>query len=354
MSRRSYLQRMTARVVNKGEGAVLTPPRLLFRPAALPPDRAIAPSTEALAEDHQAAGATDRGGAARSSPADLRGQSMNSGLRDPMTGGASQDNLAAEGKAQIAAPAPDGSAQAGSLQIGRLEPPVHTSKLGIPAHEIAPKDLSGAIALTKPSPDQSVATGQPVSQGRFQWTAETAHHGTTAQPVPGPSKLQAATPEGTTPAGPSAVLSSSSRAARRNSAEPPKGSGELETRSHDLISARAASPRKAIALHNSRLGTGMTGPPWHDAGPAVKEPAQRESIQLIPPPVVHQIGSNGRAANQIGETGAGVHIGSLEVHIVAPPAPAPPLPPQERPVPRVKPAAVRLARGFRSFGLAQG
>jgi hypothetical protein len=121
------------------------------------------------------------------------------------------------------------------------------------------------------------------------------------------------------------------------------------------MNPRAASPQKAAVSHESSLGTGVTGPLWH-AAPAENEPAGKESIRLLPPRIVHQIVGNVRAPNKIGDTGAGLHIGSLEVHIVAPPAPAPPSPPQawSVPHPRVKPATVRLARGFRSFGLVQG
>jgi hypothetical protein len=354
MSRRWYLQRIAAPVVNKGGGVVLMPPRLLFKPATLPPGSATGTDTGAIAWARERA--ADRDGAARSSNGDLRGQSMNSDFGGPMPArSAPRDRLAAEREAQIAASAPAESLQVGVMQIDRPDYPVDTSKLSLSAHGIGPKDQTGAIDLMKPSPNQSAATGQPISQSRFQSTAEIAHGGTSPQLAPEPRKLQAASREGTTAPGPSAVLSSGSRAAGGDSAKQPAGSRELETPSHDLINARAASPRKAAAPHDSRLETGVPGPPWRDAGPAVKEPARRGSIQLIPPPIVPQIGSKRRAANQTGETGAGVHIGSLEIHVVAPSTPTPPSSPQAWSVlrPQAKPGAVRLARGFRSFGLVQ-
>jgi hypothetical protein len=149
------------------------------------------------------------------------------------------------------------------------------------------------------------------------------------------------------------VLSSSSRAAGRDSAKQATGSGELETLGQDLKSARTADLQIASAPHESSLGGRMTGPTQR-ATPAVNEPPQKESIRLIPPAIVHQIGSNGRAAKQMRETGAGVHIGSLEIHVAPPPTPPPPSPLQAWSVPPVKPATVRLARGFRLFGLVQG
>ena len=84
MSRRSYLQRIAAPRVNKGEGAVLVPPKLLFRPTAMPPDSATGAGAGALGGGQEAAGARDRCGAARSSIPDLRAQDINSGLAGPV------------------------------------------------------------------------------------------------------------------------------------------------------------------------------------------------------------------------------------------------------------------------------
>jgi hypothetical protein len=143
------------------------------------------------------------------------------------------------------------------------------------------------------------------------------------------------------------VLASNSRAAERGSVKQATRSGKLETLGQDLKGARAIDLREASAPRESGLGAGMTGHTQH-ATPAVNEPARKESIRLIPPPIVHQTDSNGRAANQFRETSAGLHIGSLEIHVVPPP------PLQARSLPPAKSAAVRLARGFRSFGLVQG
>lgn len=74
------------------------------------------------------------------------------------------------------------------------------------------------------------------------------------------------------------------------------------------------------------------------------EPIAPARVELAPPPATPLRGESAAASS------GGVHIGHLEVRIVPPPPPQA-RPPIRRATPR--PSPVRLARGFRSFGLAQ-
>lgn len=81
-------------------------------------------------------------------------------------------------------------------------------------------------------------------------------------------------------------------------------------------------------------------------------PPRRERIALTPPPIVREPRG---ISERPGAEHRGVHIGSLEVHVAAPPALAAAAAPPavvQLPAPASR-AAAPLARGFAAFGLVQ-
>jgi hypothetical protein len=157
-----------------------------------------------------------------------------------------------------------------------------------------------------------------------------------------PAVAAAPAPERVMPAAPPSHRSASGATA----ATPPPRPEQLGA--HQAPVAGASVHRPAAAVHVPAPAAISAMPQRQAPARASESPAPiaPTPVELTPPPTPPR-----RPPRESATGGsAAVHIGHLEVRIVAPPSP-PARPPAKRTAPRPSPA--RLARGFRSFGLAQ-
>jgi hypothetical protein len=143
------------------------------------------------------------------------------------------------------------------------------------------------------------------------------------------------------------------------------GSGQFAERAGPPIHKAGRDPRPAFAVEQLAAQTPRSLVPPGDrrrlndseapSAAAESIPALDERIQLTPPlnhgPRVIDGATATRAARATTE--GGVHIGSLEVHVAAPPVAAAPPTPAPAPLPGTRNgrAIAPLARGFPGFGL---
>jgi hypothetical protein len=223
------------------------------------------------------------------------------------------------------------------LQRLAAPPPAAAGRLLLPARQLfAPRSLLPEVAL---EPAHEAPHPAPVTSGRAIVPApdvsapESPRGAVAPMPAlePAPSRTHAshvsATDQTTSPA----------RAQRRTEVRP-----AAETASPEPpVSATAPAP---IVVAGQAIPVRPEPSPIAAVPSAVTRPAVAE---LAPPPPERPT----RAMRESTDDGSdGVRIGHLEVRILAPPAP-PVRPAPRRPPPR--PPATPLARGFRSFGLAQ-
>jgi hypothetical protein len=128
---------------------------------------------------------------------------------------------------------------------------------------------------------------------------------------------------------------------------------------HPTVELQPTPARRALRPTDDRQGFDQprlpaSGEPTRHTA-AAEIAAREERIQLMSPIIRTLPGASHATATRAGAEG-GVHIGSLEVHVMAlpisaiPTAPPPPTPPAG---PQGGRAAAPLARGFPAFGLVQ-
>jgi len=375
MPRRSYLHQ----IAGEGNTAMrLSPPRVLFRPAALPMEattslemtaatrtpaepltatpsvrRGAAPvvaPAQAASETHPAGGA-GRAGPAPHATATLG--SRNTGLTDPLaaTPGSThrQSRLAPVGPpsqpAEKEAAEGERPAVLGSLSSPRA---VASDAPSSKTSEVASDRLPRTVATTAPRsmtvgpvPDEPLE-GTPVLLPRAG--TPKAPRGMTAGPVSDePSEeTPVLLPRPGTPKAPGGMTTGpvpTDSHPDRPRLGPVDPDGAWMPRLRPVVGTRADSP--------AGDAKGVDRP---TADGPVSSAIRLEPSAVVPRP--H--GPDNR------ERTAGVRIGSLEVRIMPPPAaPAPAFPPKVKtvPPPRSPPAsqsAGPLSRGFRNFGLVQG
>jgi hypothetical protein len=329
MAAPSYLRQIASRAGAEPRRLALAPQRMLFRPIPFPTGLPLAPQRMLF----------------RPSP-------FPTGLPlDDETG------VALPPGTEIAARPPEPAAEPFAPHPAGPAPDV---PLAAPPSEQPMPALPGAVQRKVPASAEQTATSGPVHR---QTAAETP--ALAAAPA-GPTRPRAAIRE--PPAAP--AVKSDDAEPSRISIPSVAGLRREVTRSVPPAPnvARAASP--AVALEPTPIWRALP-PPGNPHGfdppdlPSSSEPAapavaaentaaREERIRLMPPPAIHgPLAGGGVGAAKAGTEG-GVHIGSLEVHVMTPPvAAAPPPPPVPLPGTRSGRAASPLARGFPAFGLVQ-
>jgi hypothetical protein len=318
MARRSYLHRIAGPVEKSGDGVVLAPPRLLFRPSAHPARIEIAAEALTLATPrasaraplseghHPILGSTSLDDHSVHSSSNMAWRWAASSLRMPKQSG--RDRLAEDDQLAINTAEARGSATA-------RRPP---SPAFVESKQDA-RDARGVEALA----DDSRPRLAPRKGGKPE--------SITPEPKPKASRPVAKAARADAPLIPTSheerqYMERVAPAKTKTSADvlPASDSGRTPS-----LGSRTAAPRhRAPAEQISTPTTGLTRP----VPTATLEFA---SSRALPAPL------------------RGVHIGSLEVRIVNPPTPP-------APAPRLEPANVGkriapapLSHCFRVFGLAQ-
>jgi hypothetical protein len=221
----------------------------------------------------------------------------------------------------------------------------------IPVHAALPLEAETEIALLGPSgmlqsaiPRPTVPAGKPASTALP--AGPMRPHAAARDPAPAPSSIRDAEETGPKPL------------------PQTTGSGQFAERAVPVHNADR-DPRPALALEQLAAQTPHSLMPPGDrrrlrdpevpSAAAESIAARDERIQLMPPlnrgPRVIGGATATRAARETTE--GRVHIGSLEVHVAAPPVAA--APPTRAPLPGARNgrAIAPLARGFPGFGLVQ-
>jgi len=324
MKRPSYLRQVTPRALTGAGMAALAPPRLLFRPAI------VAGLIEISAPAARERMGASRPAAPRQAPPPQRATGEEASIAAPLRVPASE--------LDPGAPRPPRAAPRATQ--ARMEPRLPTFIVA----QAPPPALSQAAVQVRPDvPGQPDVREQPVAPGLPPPPAALA---ASAQP------LVTRGGAGATP--PAPAVASQTKAA---TAGTPASLEQIATAAQ-IVSpspvatgpAPAGAPRPAerpaetsVSQRPAKRAETLTPPPVS----APQRPAKRAQT-LMPPPV------SAPPRPQREPAGGGLHIGTLEVRVVAPQIVAAAVRPAARQAGRIAaPSRGQIARGFGVFGLGQ-